>query len=307
MKIVPAFFIIYKALIKKKNNKKTIILESSSGNFAYGLSLVCNYYKLKLIIVGDKNIDKKLQKKMVSLGTKLVLVNSLKNKNIQTLRLNKLKILINKYKNNHFWPKQYDNPDNYKSYSILEKFMNNKLKLSKFDFLVCPVGSGGNSAGFYKLIKKFNKKIKLVGVDSVNSVIFGKKNGIRNLRGPGSSIYPKNIIYKYFSKVFWVTDVDAFTNAFNLYRINQFQSSPCVGAVDLVSKEIQKLYPKKKILSVFPETSERYLTTVFNLKWLKKNRLINLKKTIKAKKLNKIEPNFKKFCFIEWKNKKFRK
>ena len=60
----------------------------------------------------------------------------------------------------------------------------------------------GNSAGFFRLIKKFNKKIKLIGVDSVNSVIFGKKNGIRNLRGPGSSIYPKNVIYKYFNKYF---------------------------------------------------------------------------------------------------------
>ena len=103
---------------------------------------MCKYYKLKLIIVGDKNIDKKLQKKLISFGTKLILIDSSKNKNIQTLRLNKLKVLINKHKNNYFWPKQYDNPDNYKSYSILEKYLSDNLKLSKFDYLICPVGSG---------------------------------------------------------------------------------------------------------------------------------------------------------------------
>ena len=265
---------------------------------------MCKYYKLKLIIVGDKNIDKKLQKKLISFGTKLILIDSSKNKNIQTLRLNKLKVLINKHKNNYFWPKQYDNPDNYKSYSILEKYLSDNLKLSKFDYLICPVGSGGNSAGFFRLIKKFNKKIKLIGVDSVNSVIFGKKNGIRNLRGPGSSIYPKNVIYKYFNKIFWVTDIDSFSNAYNLYKIKKFQSSPCVGAVDLVSKEIERLYPKKKILAIFPENSERYLSTVFNLRWIKKNKLLKFNKDLKAKKMQQIEPNFKKFCFMHWGNKK---
>ena len=57
MKIVPAFYIIVKNIINKKIKKNTIVIESSSGNFAYGLALICNYFKIKLIIIGDKGID----------------------------------------------------------------------------------------------------------------------------------------------------------------------------------------------------------------------------------------------------------
>ena len=73
---------------------------------------------------------------------------------------------------------------------------------------------------------------------------------------------------------------------------------------DLVSKEIERLYPKlKKILAIFPENSERYLSTVFNLRWIK-NKLLKFNKDLKAKKMQQIEPNLKKFCFMHWGNKK---
>ena len=39
MKIVPAFYIIIKNIINKKIKKNTTVIESSSGNFAYGLAL----------------------------------------------------------------------------------------------------------------------------------------------------------------------------------------------------------------------------------------------------------------------------
>jgi len=307
MKIIPAYYIINKALIEKKINKNTVIIESSSGNFAYGLSVVCSYYGIKLIIIGDKNIDKKLQNKLRSLGAKLVLVDSFNNKNIQTIRLNELQLQINKHKKNYFWPKQYDNPDNYKSYNLLEKYLKANLDLKNIDYLISPVGSGGNSAGFYNLIKKYNKNLKLIGVDSVNSVIFGKSNGIRNLRGPGSSIYPKNVKYKYFNKVFWVTDKESFTNAFKLFKKYKFKSSPCVGAVDLVSRVIQSKYKKDRILAIFPEDNTRYLSTALNLKWLKNNKLLSSKKRIQVQKIDKIDPFFKKFSYMDWDNQKFKK
>jgi cysteine synthase len=307
MKIIPAYHIINKAIINKKINKNTVIIESSSGNFAYGLSVVCKYFKLKLIIIGDKNIDINLQNTIKKMGTKLIIINSSNNMNIQSLRLDELKFQIKKYKKNYFWPKQYDNSENYKSYQLIENYLDNNLNLKNFDFLVCSVGSGGNSAGFYRILRKYNKKIKLVGVDSINSVIFGQSNGIRNLRGPGSSIYPKNVKYQYFSKIFWVSDKEAFTNCYNLYKYKKFNSSPCVGAIDLVCNELKKKYPKKKILSVFPEDHKRYLSTALNMKWLKSKNLFNLKKKYTAKKVLNVKVSYKKFSYMNWNNRLFKK
>ena len=119
MKMVPAFYIILKNYIKGKINKRTTVIESSSGNFAFGLALICNFLKIKLVIIGDKGIDKNLENKLKILNTKVILVGSSRSvKNIQILRLKELNKQLKKYKN-VFWPRQYDNSDNINSYSKL--------------------------------------------------------------------------------------------------------------------------------------------------------------------------------------------
>lgn len=304
MKMVPAFYIILKNYIKGKINKRTTVIESSSGNFAFGLALICNFLKIKLVIIGDKGIDKNLENKLKILNTKVILVGSSRSvKNIQILRLKELNKQLKKYKN-VFWPRQYDNSDNINSYSKLKNYLSKSMDLKKIDYLVCSVGSGGSSAGFYKIIKNFNPKVKLIGVDSVNSIIFGNSVGKRMLRGPGSSVYPKNVKYSYFSYIYWVSDKEAYTSAIRLYKSCGFDSSPCVGAVHLVSQYLNKKYKNKNILSIFPETGERYSNTLFNLQWMKKNKLLSNKK-FSPKKKKTINEDYKKFSYFNWNNRNF--
>ena len=298
MKIVPAFYIIIKNMINKKIKKNTVVIESSSGNFAYGLALICNFLKLKLVIIGDRGIDDDLHNKLKVLNTKVIIVGNSKTKNIQSLRLKVLNAQLSKHKKN-FWPEQYNNPDNINSYKVLKTFLSKKINLKRIDMLVCAVGSGGSSAGFYELIKKYNPKIKLVGVDSVNSVIFGNSLGKRYLRGPGSSIYPQNVKYKLFSKIFWVKDSEAYTVGFNLFKQKGFNSSPCIGAVHLVSNYLNNKYKNKRILAIFPETGERYFKTMYNMKWLIKNKLFNNKINKPQKKIS-VSQDIKKFSYINW-------
>ena len=298
MKIIPAFYIILKNRINKKIKKNTVVIESSSGNFAYGLALICNYLKIKLVIVGDRGIDEDLCNKLKLLNTKVIIVGNSKTKNIQSLRLKILNKQLLKYKN-HFWPQQYDNPDNINSYKILKNFLLKKIDLKNIDIVVCAVGSGGSSAGFYKLISKFNPKIELIGVDSVNSVIFGNSLGKRYLRGPGSSIYPKNVKYNLFTKIFWVKDSEAYTQGLNLFKETGINSSPCVGAVHLVSNYLNVNYKNKKILAIFPETGERYLKTMYNMNWLRKKKLF-INKINKPQKKKFLSEDLKRFSYFDW-------
>jgi hypothetical protein len=53
--------------------------------------------------------------------------------------------------------------------------------------------------------------IKLVGVDTVGSAIFGQPARPRLMRGLGSSIYPRNVYYGAFSEVHWVNAAEAVT------------------------------------------------------------------------------------------------
>ena len=305
MKIIPAFYIIIKNIINKKIKKNTTVIESSSGNFAYGLALICNFFKIKLVIIGDKGIDTDLENKLKLLNTKVIIVGGSSVENIQSLRLYELKKQLLKNKNS-FWTKQYDNPENIKSYNILKNFLLKKVDLKKTDILVTAVGSGGSSAGFYELFKRYNSKIKLIGVDSVNSVIFGNSVGKRYLRGPGSSIHPKNVKYRYFSKIFWVRDAEAYTSGLSLFKNKGLSSSPCIGAVHLVANYLNLKFPKKKIIAIFPETGERYAKTMYDLDWLKKNKLL-IRKINKPIKKKSIEHDLKKFSYFNWNNRPFSK
>ena len=98
MKIVPAFYIIIKNMINKKIKKNTVVIESSSGNFDYGLALICNFLKLKLVIIGDRGIDDDLHNKLKVLNTKVIIVGNSKTKNIQSLRLKVLNAQLLKHK-----------------------------------------------------------------------------------------------------------------------------------------------------------------------------------------------------------------
>ncbi|MDO3253571.1 pyridoxal-phosphate dependent enzyme, partial [Mycobacteroides abscessus subsp. abscessus] len=68
-------------------------------------------------------------------------------------------------------------------------------QLGTVDTLVCSVGTGGHSSGVGRVLREHNPNLRLVGVDTIGSTIFGQPASTRLMRGLGSSIYPGNVDY----------------------------------------------------------------------------------------------------------------
>src|ERR1700724_4409671 len=75
MKIFPADFCVRRAREEGRIHPQSLIVETTSGNMALGLGLVCNLLGYKLTIVSDCAYDGFLRRRLEDLGARLEIVS----------------------------------------------------------------------------------------------------------------------------------------------------------------------------------------------------------------------------------------
>ncbi|MFC7480883.1 pyridoxal-phosphate dependent enzyme [Luedemannella flava] len=162
-----------------------------------------------------------------------------------------------------YCPDQYHNPDNVDAYRDLAVELVGQIE--RVDVLVCSVGTGGHSAGIFRVLRRYHPNLRLVGVDTVGSTIFGQSARPRLMRGLGSSIYPRNVDYAAFSEVHWVAPTEAIWMCRRLAAARYVTGGWSVGAVALVASWLARtLPPATTIVGVFPDGPQRYAETIYN-------------------------------------------
>ncbi len=268
MKLLPARYIIEKALENGELTKDMTVVESSSGTFALGLALVCSKHKIKLIIIGDPAIDKKLKSKLEMLGTIVEIIEPIEGIGIQKLRLDRLYEIKNG-SNNMYWPNQYDNPRNSESYGLVADLI--KSTMGKLDCLIGPVGSGGSMCGIGRYLRESNKDLNMIGLDTHASVLFGQNDGPRPFRGLGNSVYPKNLKQHMFDEIHWINANHAYLACKVMYKGTGMFMGGTSGASYLTGVLWSKTNSDKKTLIILPDEGYRYEDTIYNDEWLKLN------------------------------------
>ncbi|WP_186780084.1 PLP-dependent cysteine synthase family protein [Streptomyces salinarius] len=171
-------------------------------------------------------------------------------------------------------PDQYHNPDNVAAYAPLAREL--VAQLGRIDTLVVSVGTGGHSAGIGRVLRSFFPALRVVGVDTCASTIFGQPAGTRLMRGLGSSIHPSNVAYDLFDEVHWVAAPEAVWAARALARTRYATGGWSVGAVALVARWVARTSPaEERIAAVFPDGPHRYVGTVFDDDWCRGHRLLD--------------------------------
>jgi cysteine synthase A len=160
-------------------------------------------------------------------------------------------------------PDQYHNPDNVAAYETLALEL--VAQLARVDVLVTSVGTGGHSAGISRVLRRYCPDLRLVGVDTTGSTIFGQPAGKRLMRGLGSSIYPGNVDYAAFHEVHWVSAAEAVWTCRELTAHHYAGGGWSVGAVGLVAGWLARTLPAEtRIAAVFPDGPHRYFDTVYS-------------------------------------------
>lgn len=268
MKLLPARFIIQKALEEKELRPGGLIAETTSGTFGLSLAMVARLRGHPLMLVSDPAIDPPLQRRLEDLGASVHIVREAGAAGgFQQARLEVLdKVLASNP--GSFCPRQYSNPHNPGSYAPCAEQLAHAA--GAIDCLVGTVGSGGSVCGISSYLRLILPELNVIGVDTHRSVIFGQSDAGsgRALRGLGNSLMPPNVDHTSFDWVHWVGAAEAFRATRQLHREHALYTGPTSGAAYLVADWWARNNPDSLTAVVFPDEGYRYQDTVYDDAWL---------------------------------------
>lgn len=250
------------------------IVESTSGTLGLGLTLAGISYGHPVTLVGDPGLEPQLRRLLVSHGARLEIVPTAHpDGGWQQARRIRVRELMRQLP--AAWcPEQYDNPDNVAAYAPLAAEL--IAELPWIDTLVCAVGTGGHSAGIHRVLRQSFPDVRLVGVDTIGSTIFGQPARPRLMRGLGSSIYPRNVDYAAFAEIHWVNAAEAVSICRQLALRNYHSGGWSTGAVGLVADWLARTSPADHtIVAVFPDGPWRYCDTIYNDDYCREHGLLD--------------------------------
>ncbi|MGW5387520.1 PLP-dependent cysteine synthase family protein [Nocardia sp. NPDC003963] len=263
MKDRPALHMVRQAEIRGDLAPGARIIESSSGTLGLGLALAGIVTGHPTTVVTDPGLEPIVSRMLAAYGAQVDLVTEPHPAGgWQQARRDRVEELL-AGEPGSWCPDQYTNPDNVAGYESLALELMNQV--GGVDVLVCAVGTGGHSAGVARVLRRFQPEMKLIGVDTIGSTIFGQPAQPRLMRGLGSSIYPANVDYGAFDEVHWVGPADAVWACRALASTHYASGGWSVGAAALVAGWVARTHEAgSRIAAVFPDGPHRYFDTVYN-------------------------------------------
>ena len=249
---------------KKLINKNTTIIEPTSGNTGIGLAFVCAAKGYKLILTMPESMSIERRKMLALLGAKIFLTPADKGMKGAIEKAN----AIFKKNKNYFMPQQFDNfsnPEIHKKTTAIEILNDTNGEL---DAVVMGVGTGGTVTGVSEVLKKKNKKIKIIAVEPEDSpVLSGGNAGSHKIQGIGPGFIPKVLDKKNIDEVIQIANETAFSTAREAAKLEGLPVGISSGAALAAGIEVacRKEMKNKKIIVIIPSFAERYISTqLFN-------------------------------------------
>ena len=125
------------------------------------------------------------------------------------------------------------------------------------------VGTGGTISGIGEVLKKQNPQMVIWAVEPQNAAILaGGTVGTHLQMGIGDGLIPENLNQKIYDDIYIVSDEEAIGTAKDLARLEGLMCGISSGAnVAAALKLAKKLGKGKTVVTVLPDTAERYFST----------------------------------------------
>ncbi len=255
-----------------------LILENSSGNTAMGLAMVAiqKGYRLKAV-VRDRTSKEKLDQ-LAALGVDVVRVDTaLPPEHPDSY--NQITPRLARELEHCYFPDQHNNRENNEAHyrstgpEIWEQME------GRLDAAVIAMGTGGTVGGVGRYLKERDPKIRIVAVDVEGSVYTeyfrtGKvgKSAPYLLEGMGDEFIIGTADFTVIDDMIQVSDRTAFHAARQLARREGILVGGSSGAAIHAAMQVAgTLPPGARVAVVFPDSASRYLSTIYNDDWMKKN------------------------------------
>lgn len=243
----------------------TVIVEPTSGNTGLALAFACaaRHYRLILTMPDTMSMERRMLLK--HLGAEVVLTPGKEGMKGAISKANE----ILRITPNAFMPNQFANPANPEIHrkTTAEEIWDDTE--GGVDIFVAGVGTGGTITGVSEVIKRRKPSFKSIAVEPAHSrVLSGGQPGPHKIQGIGAGFIPHVLNTDIIDEVVTVTDEQAITAARNLARTEGILCGISSGAACYAAIKAAE-HPEnegKMIITVFPDTGERYISTDLMLK-----------------------------------------
>jgi cysteine synthase A len=131
----------------------------------------------------------------------------------------------------------------------------------RVDAFVAGVGTGGTFSGIARFLKEQDAGILTIAVETEGSVLQGGPPGRHRVEGIGVSFVPKTYDGTVADEVIRVMDADAFAMVRRLAAEEGVLAGSSAGAAVFAAMQVaQRLGPGKRVVTVVPDSAERYLS-----------------------------------------------
>lgn len=258
-----AYYMIKKAEKEGKLKPDSIIVEPTSGNQGIGLALVGAVKGYKTIIIMPDSVSEERRKLVEHYGAQVKLVHD--EGNIGECIDECMRIALSMAEENEkvYVPQQFENPANpmvhkhHTGVEILEQVA------GPIDGFCSGIGTGGTISGIGEVLKAQNPQIEIWAVEPENAAILaGGTIGTHLQMGIGDGLIPKNLNQHIYDDIYVVSDEEAIQSAKDLARLEGIMCGISSGTnVAAALKLAKKLGKGKTVVTVLPDTAERYFST----------------------------------------------
>jgi cystathionine beta-synthase len=258
-----------------------LIIENSSGNTALGLALVAvqKGYKLKVIV--RDSLSKEKMDQLKALGVEIQTVDhTLPPESPDSY--NQITPRLAAETPGCFFPDQHNNRENNEAHFMTTGPEIWEQMEGRIDYFVAGLGTGGTISGVARFLKQKNPQIKIIGIDPEGSIYYdyfhtGKITGSKRylIEGLGDEFLIKCVEFDLIDDMYRVSDKEAFLHARQLVKEEGVMAGGSSGAALWgVLKLARSLEKPARIVTIFPDSASRYLSTIFNDQWMKSKGLL---------------------------------
>ena len=244
-------------------NKDTVIVEPTSGNQGIGLALIGAVKGYKTVIIMPDSVSEERRMLVRHYGAEVILVHDAGNIGDCIDECLKTAQRMKDENPNVFIPQQFENPANplaHKHHTGLEIVEQAGKEIHGF---CSGIGTGGTISGIGETLKALYPDIEIWAVEPQNAAILaGGTIGTHLQMGIGDGIIPENLNQNIYSEVYIVTDEEAIETAKDLARLEGIMCGISAGTNVAAAKKLAKKLGKgKTVVTVLPDTAERYFST----------------------------------------------
>lgn len=256
----PALAMIEDAEKKGKLKKGMKIVEPTSGNTGIGLAMVAAVKGYPVILTMPESMTVERRRLLEAYGAELVLTPADKGMKGAIAKADEILASGREY----FKPDQFGNPANPQIHRrTTAKEIIKQMGAKKIDAFVAGVGTGGTITGAGEVLRKKFKNIKIFAVEPAASpVLSGGPPGPHTIQGIGAGFVPSILNTKVYDEIIQVTNDQAADTARRLAHEEGLLVGVSSGAACWAALQVAaRLGKGKRIVTVFPDGGERYLTT----------------------------------------------